>query len=119
MERSRGSELHVRARRRSERPQGEQEEEVVYVKRVVIVNVAATVGWLLSALVVPPATPVWLWALAGAAAILIFNIVLCRRTRMGLPTKLPWPGALRGRDFVWLAVTVLLILLGYWVRSWP
>ena len=91
---------------------------MIHIKRIVIANVAATVGWLLPALLVPPTTPVWLWVLAGAASFFLLNMVLYRRARMGLLPKLPWHGALRGRDFVWLGITVLL-LLGYWVRSWP
>lgn len=92
---------------------------MVHTKRIVFANVAAIVGWLVSVIVVPPTTPVWLWVLAGAASLLLLNVVLSRRARMGLLPELPWPGALRPKDFALLVITVLLLVLGYWVRSWP
>lgn len=50
-------------------------------QKVVLVNAAALIGVITSALAVPPATPVWIWALGSAVAIVFLNFAFFRRFR--------------------------------------
>ena len=93
-----------------------EEPNLACVSRIAIANTGAIVGWLLTAVLVPPSTPVWLWALLGTASLVIINVVMRPRIRAGLSPTLSWPGSLGLGDSVWLVVTLLLLLLGCWVR---
>ena len=78
-------------------------------------NVGGLVGIGVSIFIVPPETPLWIWATASMVCLAVFNYLLIRRLQKstGASKVSSAPSIV-----IWLGVVVLLleVVLRYWLR---
>ena len=48
-------------------------------RRVLLINISLLIGFAISAFILPPNTPAWLWALVCLLALLVLNYFFLRR----------------------------------------
>ena len=82
-------------------------------KNVALVNVGGLLGIGVSLFIVPPNTPLWIWATASVACLAALNYFLIRRLQKSADERTVRPTA---NIVMWLGVIVLLVELVF--RYW-
>jgi membrane protein implicated in regulation of membrane protease activity len=84
-------------------------------KKVALLNVGCLLGIGVSLFIVPPSTPLWIWATASVVWLAVFNYFLIRRLQKGTGERKVGHTPTIG---IWLCVVVLLgeLVFRYWHR---
>jgi hypothetical protein len=84
-------------------------------KKVALVNVGGLLGIGLSLFIVPPQTPLWIWATLSVLCLAVFNCFLFRRLRRSTSER---KADSKSGVVIWLAFVLLVLELvfRYWHR---
>jgi hypothetical protein len=84
-------------------------------KKVALVNVGGLLGIGISFFVVPPNTPLWIWATVSVVCLAVFNYLIIRRLQKSTGERKIGSAS---SIVIWLGVVVLLLELvfRYWRR---
>ena len=82
-------------------------------KKVALVNMGGLLGVAGSLFILPPNTPLWIWATASVVCLAALNYFLIRRLRKSTGERTVRPTA---NIVMWLGIVVLLMELAF--RYW-